>query len=105
MEFVPRRFERLARKSRLGIVTAPDEITAVLERAGLRRPILLHGFDATVWLFVELARQRRWSTRVGLEDGNYLPDGTMASDNAALVTAAIAIFRATPLQPQWRPDG
>jgi uncharacterized protein (DUF849 family) len=82
-----------------------DEITAVLDRAGLRRPILLHGFDATVWLFVELARQRRWSTRVGLEDGKHLPDGTIASDNAALVTAAIAIFRATPLQPQWRPHG
>ena len=41
------------------------DITVVLDRAGLRRPILLHGFDATVWPFVELARQRRWSTRSG----------------------------------------
>jgi uncharacterized protein (DUF849 family) len=73
-----------------------DEITAVLDRAGLRRPIHLHGFDATVWLFVELARQRRWSTRVGLEDGKHLPDGTMASNNAALVAAAIAMFRLAP---------
>jgi uncharacterized protein (DUF849 family) len=68
-------------------------IAAVLDRAGLRRPILLHGVDATVWPFVEVARQRRWSTRVGLEDGKHLPDGTIAPDNAALVSAALAIFR------------
>jgi uncharacterized protein (DUF849 family) len=69
-----------------------DDIAAVLARANLRRPILLHGFDATVWPFVELARQRRWSTRVGLEDGKSLSDGTTAPDNAALVAAAVAIF-------------
>jgi uncharacterized protein (DUF849 family) len=45
-------------------------IAAVLDRAGLRRPILLHGVDATVWPSVELARQRCWSTWVGLEDGS-----------------------------------
>ena len=67
-------------------------IAAVLDRVGLRRPLLLHGVDATVWPFVELARQRRWSTRVGLEDGKHLPDGTIASDNAVLVTAASAMF-------------
>jgi uncharacterized protein (DUF849 family) len=69
------------------------EIAAALDRAGVRRPILLHGFDATVWQFVELAHQRRWSTRVGLEDGKNLPDGTTATDNAALVATAVAIFR------------
>ncbi|WP_353641859.1 3-keto-5-aminohexanoate cleavage protein [Mesorhizobium sp. WSM2239] len=73
-----------------------DGIANVLERAGTRRPILLHGFDATVWQFVELARQRRWSTRVGLEDGKHLADGTIAFDNAALVAAAAAIFRTAP---------
>ena len=70
-----------------------DDIAALLERENVRRPILLHGFDVTVWPFVELARQRRWSTRVGLEDGKHLPDVTTASDNAALVTTAVAIFR------------
>jgi uncharacterized protein (DUF849 family) len=60
-----------------------SNIAAVLDRAGSRRPILLHGVDATVWPLVELARQRRWSTRIGLEDGKHLP-GTIASDNAAL---------------------
>ncbi len=73
-----------------------NDIAAVLGRAGLRRPILLHGFDATVWPFVELARQRRWSTRIGLEDGKHLPDGAAAAGNVALVAAAVAIFRASP---------
>ena len=70
-----------------------DDIAAVLARADVRRPILLHGFDATVWPFVRLARQRRWSTRVGLEDCKHLPDGATAPDNVALVAAAVAIFR------------
>lgn len=72
-----------------------DDIAAVLDLAGVRRPILLHGFDATVWPFVELAHQRRWSTRVGLEDGKHLKDGTIATDNAALVADAVKIFRGT----------
>ncbi|TIN59182.1 MAG: 3-keto-5-aminohexanoate cleavage protein, partial [Mesorhizobium sp.] len=32
-------------------------------------------------------------TRVGLEDGNTLADGTVAKDNAAIIAAAVAIFR------------
>ena len=71
-----------------------NEIAAVLNRGGLRRAILLHGFDATVWPFVEVARQRRWSTRVGLEDGKHLADGKTARDNADLVAAALAIYGA-----------
>jgi len=72
-------------------------IAAVLERAGVRRPILLHGADATVWPFVELARSKHWSTRVGLEDGRTLADGTVAKDNAEIVAAAVAFFRSTPV--------
>ncbi len=71
-----------------------DGIAAVLDRAGMRRAILLHGADATVWPFVRRAAERHWSTRVGLEDGKALPDGTTASGNAALTAAAVAIFRA-----------
>ena len=69
-----------------------DDIAALLDRTGVRRPILLHGFDATVWPFVAIAHQRQWSTRVGLEDGKHLPDGTIASGNTALVAAAVAIY-------------
>ena len=70
-----------------------DGIRAVLDHAGVRRPTLLHGFDATVWHFVTFAAKHRWSTRVGLEDGNQLADGTVAPSNAALVAAAVELFR------------
>jgi uncharacterized protein (DUF849 family) len=74
-------------------VAEAQDIAAVLEGVGVMRPILLHGADATVWPFVDLARQKRWSTRVGLEDGRTLPDGTLAQDNAAIVAAGVAVFR------------
>ncbi|KAA3451463.1 3-keto-5-aminohexanoate cleavage enzyme [Mesorhizobium sp. SARCC-RB16n] len=77
---------RLARDVQEGIVGA-------LRRAEIRRPILLRGFDKTVWPFVELARERGYSTRVGFEDGKDLPNGTIASDNAALAAAVVEIFR------------
>ncbi len=68
-----------------------DGIAATLATAGLRSPLLLHGFDNTVWPFVRLARQRGWSIRVGLEDGKHLPNGEDATDNAALVAAAVTV--------------
>jgi uncharacterized protein (DUF849 family) len=76
-----------ARELALGIV-------AVLDRASLGRPILLHGFDASVWTLAALAGERRWSTRVGLEDTRHGPDGTVAPDNAALVRLASDLLRA-----------
>lgn len=70
-----------------------DGIVAILGEAGVARPILLHGADATVWHFVDLARQRRWSTRVGLEDGCRRATGELARDNAQLVTDAVRMMR------------
>lgn len=68
-------------------------IVDVLTGAGIQRAVLLHGFDATVWHFVRKARDRRWSTRVGLEDGRYLADGSLARSNAQMVAEAVALFR------------
>ena len=68
-----------------------DAILAVLIEAGVRKPTLLHGFDATVWPFVEHAFARGFATRVGLEDGAALPHGMPATGNAELVRAAVAI--------------
>lgn len=62
-------------------------IMQALENAGQHRPILLHGFDATVWHFVRQASARRFSTHVGLEDGS------IAAGDADLVAAAVAIVR------------
>jgi uncharacterized protein (DUF849 family) len=73
-----------------------DEIEQVLGNANVRRQILLHGFDRTVWHFVERARQKRCSTRVGLEDGRHLANGDIASGNADLVANALRICRPVP---------
>lgn len=64
---------------------------AVLEEAGLERPMLLHGEGGSVWAMVREAARRGWSTRVGFEDGLRLPTGAVASGNAALVRAAAAM--------------
>ncbi|RUW25669.1 3-keto-5-aminohexanoate cleavage protein, partial [Mesorhizobium sp. M1A.F.Ca.IN.020.06.1.1] len=70
-----------------------DGIEKLLQREGIHRSILLHGENATVWPFVERAAARKFSTRVGLEDGKELPDGTVADGNAALVKTAVRIYR------------
>jgi uncharacterized protein (DUF849 family) len=70
---------------------AMGAIARILEENEIRKPILLHGFDAAMWPLIQLAFKRRWSTRVGLEDGRELPDGTIAPDNAALVRQAMAM--------------
>ncbi len=69
-----------------------EGIETVLVHARLCRPLLLHGLDATVWRFVARAAERRFSTRVGLEDGCSLIDGSTTPDNAALVAVAAALF-------------
>jgi len=65
-----------------------DEMEAVLDAAEVARPRLLHGFRATAWLLIELAAQRGYDTRAGLEDTFELADGTTARDNAEIVTEA-----------------
>lgn len=65
-----------------------------LESAGIRRPVLFHGFNGTIWPFVHRAAELGLSTRIGLEDGRELPDGSLARDNADMVRAAVAITRA-----------
>jgi uncharacterized protein (DUF849 family) len=69
-------------------------IEAVLDRAGVDRPRLLHGTGPTSWDLIRVAAGRRLATRVGLEDVRDLPDGSPAPDNAALVAAARAIVEA-----------
>jgi uncharacterized protein (DUF849 family) len=72
-------------------MSVADGILSVLTRTALKKPILLHGFDDTVWPFVERAVRDGFSTRVGLEDGSGLPDGSVAPSNAELVRAAVQI--------------
>jgi uncharacterized protein (DUF849 family) len=55
-------------------------------------PVLLHGEGAAAWPVLRDAGRRGLDTRIGLEDTLTLPDGTPAPDNAALVTAALALL-------------
>ncbi|MHA6799675.1 3-keto-5-aminohexanoate cleavage protein [Bounagaea algeriensis] len=52
-------------------------------------PILLHGEGPGSWTVLDVAARRGLASRIGLEDTLHLPDGDVATDNAALVTAAL----------------
>lgn len=72
-------------------VQAYRGVLAILDRAGIRLPRLLHGLDATMWDFYREALQQGLDGRIGLEDGKFLPDGTVAAGNVALIRAARAL--------------
>lgn len=73
------------------VVAAADEIHARLDRAAVLAPRLQHGEGDNTWIALEDAVRRGIDTRIGLEDVLVLPDGTPATDNAALVVAARAM--------------
>jgi uncharacterized protein (DUF849 family) len=73
-------------------VAEAEAILAVLEKAEIRLPILLHGQGESVWPLVRLAADRGLATRVGFEDGRLLPAGALAASNAALVAAAMRVL-------------
>jgi len=66
-------------------------VVDILDRAGIRLPCLLHGFDATMWDFYREALAQGLDARIGLEDGKHLPSGAVAEGNAALIRAARAL--------------
>lgn len=70
-------------------MTNLKQIEAALGQAAPSR--LLHGLDASAWEFVALAAERGYDTRTGLEDTLTLPDGSVAENNARLVTEALRI--------------
>ena len=65
-----------------------DAMVAVLDKAGVTVPRLLHGSNATAWAVIDEAARRGYDTRAGLEDVLTMPDGTPAPDNAAIVAEA-----------------
>lgn len=54
-------------------------------------PVLLHGEERSTWHAIRLAAAWGLATRAGLEDSLTLPDGSVASGNAELVRAALAL--------------
>ena len=63
-------------------------VEAVLARAGITLPRLLHGAGQTVWRLIDEAAARGHDTRLGFEDTLALPDGSLAPSNAVLVAEA-----------------
>jgi uncharacterized protein (DUF849 family) len=84
-------------------VAAAAAIDEVLDRAGVARPRLHHGFGMATWAVLEAALDRRRDIRIGLEDTLQLPDGTPAPDNAGLIAAAVAMVHARGLRPTSPP--
>lgn len=70
-----------------------DGILQGLDHAGLQRPRLLHGSEATKWPLFRYAILRGLYTRIGLEDGAVLPSGEVADGNVALIGAARTLMR------------
>ncbi|MES9522654.1 3-keto-5-aminohexanoate cleavage protein [Streptomyces capoamus] len=81
----------------LAEVTDPDPATAEASARALLaelgtahgRPVLLHGEEGGTWPVLRLAFRLGLTTRVGLEDTLFLPDGRRARSNAELVGEAL----------------
>jgi uncharacterized protein (DUF849 family) len=73
-------------------VAVADDMLARVRAVGSPAPVLLHGVDESCWPLLEHAGVVGVQTRIGMEDTLKLPDGTTAPDNAALVSAAVALL-------------
>jgi uncharacterized protein (DUF849 family) len=67
------------------------DVQAILDRADMRLPRLVHGRDLTVWPLYRETLRLGVDARIGLEDGKHLPSGEIAESNAALIRAARAL--------------
>ncbi|MET7574421.1 3-keto-5-aminohexanoate cleavage protein [Streptomyces sp. NPDC005492] len=84
----------------LAEVTDPDPNTAEESARSLLsdlatdhgRPVLLHGENGGAWPVLRLAGRLGLTTRIGLEDTLFLPDGERALCNAQLVAEALVQY-------------
>jgi uncharacterized protein (DUF849 family) len=60
-------------------------IDAALDDAGIEAPRLHHGFGVATWSVIDAAIAMGRDVRIGLEDTQVMPHGSMPRDNAALV--------------------
>ena len=67
------------------------EMERVVLAAGITLEQVHHGDDLASWAVMRRSYERGHGTRAGIEDMTVLPDGTLASGNAALVRAAVAL--------------
>lgn len=69
-------------------LTLADEMIGIIKEKRIDLPILLHGFDQTMWPLYRKSRALGVDARLGFEDGLTLPDGSIAADNSAIIAAA-----------------
>jgi uncharacterized protein (DUF849 family) len=67
-----------------------EHIMCILKQNRIALPILLHGFDETMWPLYRRSVALGVDARLGFEDGILLPDGRIAADNRDIITAARA---------------
>lgn len=65
-----------------------DAMIGVIAASRIDLPILLHGFDQTMWPLYRKSCVLGVDARLGFEDGLTLPDGRIAADNRAIIDAA-----------------
>lgn len=71
-----------------GALHLADEIISVLKQHDVALPLLLHGFDQTVWPLYRKSQTLAIDARLGFEDGVHLPDGSVAADNRDIIHVA-----------------
>ncbi len=64
-----------------------DEIMRILADNRVGLPILLHGFNETMWPLYRKSVALGVDARLGFEDGILLPDGRIAADNHDIIAA------------------
>jgi uncharacterized protein (DUF849 family) len=72
-------------------ITLADDILRVLADHRITLPLLLHGFDESVWPLYRKSRELGIDARLGFEDGVRLPDGRIAASNRDIIAAAHAL--------------
>lgn len=65
---------------------------SVLSAAGIELPQMHHGDGVASWAVSERGLMRGHDIRTGLEDTGQLSDGSQATDNGAVVSAAVAMI-------------
>jgi uncharacterized protein (DUF849 family) len=72
-------------------IALADDILHVLADHRITLPLLVHGFDESVWPLYRKSRALGIDARLGFEDGVHLPDGRIAGSNREIIAAAHAL--------------
>ena len=81
-------------RSGTGAVATAAEAATELARLGVTARQVHHGYGMATWDVLRAAVAMGQDIRVGLEDTTVLPDGSVASGNGDLVTAAVRLAAA-----------